>query len=224
MLIGGIDEAGRGPIIGPLIVAGVCMRNEDVDAIVRLGVKDSKKLTPTTRLRLLPEILSRAQRIVVECIPPSLIDKYTSSSIRGGLNTLEAMIIALIISKLNAKTIFIDTPDIKPQRFKEVILSILRNDYNIDNVDIVVSHHADVQFPIVSIASVIAKVFRDSFIHELHSFYGDFGSGYPSDKKTLSFIEKCLRKGSLPPIIRSKWSTLKKFKKTSSLTLDDFLR
>jgi len=221
MLVGGIDEAGRGPVVGPMVVAGIVISDSDIDYLVKLGVKDSKKLSQKTRSKLLPEILSRAQEVVVEYIPPSLIDRYVLNKLHGGLNQLEVEVIASIIMRLSASKIIVDVPDVKPERFRRRLLERIDKG---SKVRLVVAHHADEKFPVVSAASIIAKVFRDEIIRELHGFYGDFGSGYPSDSKTRAFIDYCITKGHLPPVIRKSWATLKSLRsKFLQTTLNDFL-
>jgi len=221
MLVGGIDEAGRGPVVGPMVIAGVVFSDSDIDQLINLGVRDSKKLSPKVRSKLLPEILSRAREVVVEYVPPSLIDKYVLNKIRGGLNQLEVEVIASIIVRLSAPKIIIDVPDVKPERFKKRLLERIEK----RKLLLIVDHHADEKFPTVAAASIVAKVFRDEMIRRLHGFYGDFGSGYPSDNKTRAFIDYCIGKNYFPPIIRRSWATFKNIRsKSLQMTLNEFFK
>jgi ribonuclease HII len=78
-------------------------------------------------------------------------------------------------------------------------------------VRLVAENKADEKYPVVSAASIIAKVTRDSVIRELHGEYGDFGSGYPSDRRTVNFVIECYaRMGGFPEIVRKKWLTVRR--------------
>ncbi len=209
-IIGGIDEAGRGPVIGPLIIAGIAIHENKLKILKNLQVKDSKQLTPSKRTKIAFALRSVASCIILKEIPPAIIDSYTE---KGKLNLLEAEFMAHIIKELynvHTKIVYVDAPDINELRFKNTLLHILQNKYNINGIEIIAEHKADKKYLIVSAASIIAKVYRDSVIKRLHSTYGDFGSGYPSDPKTISYLKKVLSEGKLPPIIRKSWKTFKR--------------
>ena len=81
---------------------------------------------------------------------------------------------------------------------------------NYNPKEIIAKHKADDIFPIVSAASIIAKNKRDSLINELKEKYGDLGSGYPSDKKTIDFLRKWIKKNrKVPAFARKSWATIK---------------
>ena len=75
---------------------------------------------------------------------------------------------------------------------------------------LIIEYGADRKYPVVSAASIIAKYLRDRHIEDLHRIYGDFGSGYPSDPKTLNWLRRFKDINDLPPIVRRSWSTIKK--------------
>ncbi|MCK4256173.1 ribonuclease HII [candidate division WOR-3 bacterium] len=196
MKIIGIDEAGRGPAIGPMIMAGVLYDDMTEDRLKSLGVRDSKKLSSSRRELLEPQIKESVMRYWIAEISVSLID-------RKNLNTLELEAAASIIREADAETVFLDVPVAENSRYK--FIDRLRKAIQKD-IPIVAKSHADDIFPCVSAASILAKVERDRLISNLHSIYGDFGSGYPGDSKTQVFISEWYR---YPEIIRKRWQPVR---------------
>ncbi len=207
MLIGGIDDAGRGAVIGPLVIAGVVIEEEDMDKIVRLGVKDSKLLSPARRSFLAREILKTVKGYYTVRLSPSEIDEVVETGSKlHRLNRLEAHAMAEVIRQLRPQIVYVDASDVIPERFKEHIAEKVPF-----KVRIISEHKADRIYPIVSAASIVAKVERDTLIAELRRGYGDFGSGYVADPKTVSFLKEWVRRyGSYPEFVRKSWSTAKK--------------
>jgi ribonuclease HII len=209
MLVAGVDDAGRGCIIGPLLIAGVMMKEEDLPKLKELGVKDSKLLSPRRRETLAVEIKKIVQKHSVIKLSPKEIDKVVETGRKlHRLNRLEAQTMAKVIENLKPDIAYVDASDVLEERFKQHILECLSF-----KVQIVSEHKADRKYPIVSAASIIAKVERDKEIAELASKYGDFGSGYPTDPKTINFLQQCLEKmGEYPDFIRKSWKPAKKAK------------
>jgi len=209
MLIAGVDDAGRGPIIGPLVIAGVLFAEEDLRKLKPLGVKDSKVLSPRRRETLAIEIRRLAVKYHVESLSPAEIDKVVETRRRlHKLNRLEAHTMAKVIEVLKPDVAYVDASDVIAERFKEHIMEKLPFP-----VRIVSEHKADATYPVVSAASIIAKVERDSAIQKLKDRYGDLGSGYVTDPKTLEFLEKWLAKhGSYPEFVRRSWKPAKELR------------
>ncbi len=207
MLVAGVDDAGRGCVIGPLVIAGVLMKEGDLPKLTQLGVKDSKLLLPSRRKALAVDIKRLAEKCVVIELSPKEIDAV----VEGGkklhrLNRLEAKTMAKVIESLNPDIAYVDASDVLEDRFKQHILESLPF-----KVEIISEHKADRNYPIVSAASIIAKVERDNEIAELANKYGDFGSGYPTDPKTISFLKQCLEDfGEYPAFVRKSWKPAKK--------------
>ena len=202
MIVGGGDEAGRGSVAGPLVVAGVSAGREGVKELVELGVRDSKLLTPKERGLLYPEILRITAYAVPVFIQPPEIDEYVKHGKKyRKLNYLEAIYMARVIGQLGAKKVIVDAPDTNPVRFTDELSELTGR-----RCEVVAEHHADDRYPIVSAASIVAKVERDWAVAKLKSRYGDFGSGYPSDPKTKLFLSQWVeREGSMPDFTRKSW-------------------
>jgi ribonuclease HII len=209
MIIGGVDEAGRGCVIGPLVVAGVTVKTEDVPALIELGVKDSKLLTPKKREALYPKILQICQSHHVIKVPPSLIDKAVLNTRRlHKLNRLEAQTMAQVIEALKPDHVFVDAADVVETRFKIHI-----HQYLTIKTQITSKHKADRTYPVVSAASIIAKVERDREIENLKIEYGDCGTGYLTDDRTICFLKFLLAKnGDYPDFVRRSWKPAIKIK------------
>jgi ribonuclease HII len=216
MFIAGVDEAGRGPVIGPIVCAGVLVREEDISELVKLGVKDSKLLQPSKREALALDILKYTVKVAVKIMYPEEIDAARTKGLN--LNKLEAQIFAEIINQLKPDVTYVDAADVNPERFSQMIKNSL-----IVDTKLVSQHKADFKIPVVSAASIIAKVERDKKVRELKKF-GDVGSGYCHDPKTITFLKEWAREhGELPSFVRHSWITAKNIlDELKQKVLDDF--
>lgn len=206
-LICGVDEAGRGPAIGPLVICGLVVKEEDLPKLVSLGVKDSKLLTPRSRERLFSEIKKIAYSHKIIKISPKEIDAVVGQRKVMNLNWLEAMSSADLINALRPDKVILDCPSPNLLAYKKYVKKLLDN----QKIELIVAHKADVKYPVVSAASILAKVTRDKEIELLKKKVGmDFGSGYPADPNTRHFLEHHSHR--FPDILRHSWATVKKLK------------
>ena len=205
----GIDEAGRGSVMGPLVVASVCV--EDDSGLIYIGVRDSKKLTPNAREKLYSIITGMAE-YSVEVITAEEIDTRRA---KESLNDIEAdMFVNSARGMKNADRIYADCPDVNESAFaKELSVKL-------GGRTVIAEHKADDIYPVVSAASIIAKVTRDRMISDISREFGkDIGSGYPSDPVTMDFIEKWIKdNGRAPPHTRCSWEPVRKLLSLSSNT------
>lgn len=202
MLIGGVDEAGRGSILGPLVVAGVSVRESKIPKLKEMGVKDSKKLTPRARERLYDEIVSLADHYHIHTIKSAEVDSHV---LERGLNRLEARAMAHVIGRIKVDEVYVDCCDTNPERYREHIACHLKSRPTIYSL-----HHADRTNIVVSAASILAKVERDSHIQKLRRKHRNIGSGYPSDEKTMLFIRNwVVRKKCAPVFARKSWKPMR---------------
>lgn len=209
MLVAGVDDAGRGCAIGPLVIAGVLMNENDLSKLAELGVKDSKLLSPHRREVLAPEIKRVAKDYNIVKLSPRQIDDVVLNGRKlRRLNWLEAQTMAKVIEALKPDKAYVDASDVLEERFGRDILDFLSF-----RIPIVSEHKADRTYPIVSAASIIAKVERDREVAELAKAHGDFGSGYPSDPRTMDFLRRCLKKmEEYPDFVRRSWKPVKRVK------------
>ncbi|RLG42100.1 MAG: ribonuclease HII [Thermoproteota archaeon] len=211
----GIDEAGRGAVVGPMVIACVTISSDREKELVELGVKDSKLLTPKLREQIYSRIYSTASGVLVRKVQPEEIDQALSGK---GLNYLEARIIAEFLGKIRASVVYVDAPQFSPRSFENLLRFLSGS-----RTHIVAEPFADRRYPLVSAASIVAKVVRDREIRRLREIYGDFGSGYPSDEKTRRFLAKLVVNEEVPPIVRRSWRTyLKINERSKTRTLEDF--
>ena len=209
MLVAGVDEAGRGCVIGPLVVAGVIVKAENLPFLSELGVKDSKLLTAKKREEFYPEIIRLAEKYQTIKVLPHEIDKAVESARKlHKLNRLEAQTMAQIIEVLKPDEAYVDAADTVENRFGNHIKECLKI-----KTRIISKHKADRIYPVVSAASIIAKVERDREIASLKVEYGDFGSGYLTDGKTMDFLRRLLEKNDdYPSFVRKSWKPAKRAK------------
>lgn len=200
----GIDEAGRGSVLGPMVIAGVIVPEKMNKVLERMGVKDSKRLTPNRRT-----ILSRKLRKMFEyeivIISAREIDELRVNGIN--LNEIEKNAMENIILKLKPEKTIVDAIDVKAERFQE-------NLCNDTCCNVVAEHKADDKYIEVSAASIIAKAERDAHINEINRDYvnfGGIGSGYPSDPTTKKFLTNYIY-DEMPDFVRKSWATVAKMK------------
>lgn len=193
----GIDEAGRGPVIGPLVVAAVAVPDRgDLDD---LPLRDSKQVPSDERVTLADRIRSRAA-VAVEAMPASDIDEARRTR---SLNAIEVDLFARAADELDGRTVLADAADVDADRFGD------RLTQRLPGVEVVAEHGADATHAIVSAASIVAKVDRDRRVREIaDDLDADVGSGYPSDPTTRAFLRSWVADhGELPPHTRRSWSS-----------------
>ncbi|MFC1647952.1 ribonuclease HII [Nanoarchaeota archaeon] len=206
--LAGVDEAGRGPVIGPLVVAIAALEKGDEFQLQTLGVKDSKLLTPKRREQLYKAITDLCKYEII-IVPPEEVDEAVESS-STNLNWLEAEKMALLIDKIKPDKVILDAPSSSLESYEQHIKGLLK----FQPKNLIAKHKADRDHPIVAAASVLAKVTRDWEIQKIKDKYNiDFGSGYPSDPKTIAFLKKNWDKY---PIFRKSWETWKQVANSKS--------
>ena len=211
-MICGVDEAGKGPVLGPLVVAAVAVDN--AKDIQDLGIKDSKQLTPAKRKEL-ADLIKNKFSFVIEIIEAERVDEYRR---QNKLNDLNREAFEKLISKLDPKVAYVDAADVNEHRFGKQIKEKLTNE---NDTDVISMHKADAKIDVVAAASIIAKETRENEIKKLKEEIGDFGSGYPSDEKTIKFLKSFYAdNGKWPTGTRKSWKTVKRIRPVK--TLDDF--
>jgi len=220
-LICGIDEAGRGPVLGPLVMCGILVKEEDEKGLVKLKVKDSKLLTKRKRESLFDKIKDISYKYEIITISPDEIDNAVNNHDGLNLNKLEARKSAEIINLLKPDKAIIDAPsnNIKSYKsYKQYLYELINN----KNIKLILEHKADLNYPIVSAASILAKVTRDNEIEKIkEKIKIDFGSGYMTDSKTVDFLEKYYEK--YPDLFRKSWFPYKNIlNKKFQSKLEDF--
>ncbi len=201
----GIDEAGRGSVIGPMVIAGVMIDEKDEEKLRKIGVKDSKKLTPLQRTRLYPLIKNIAKDYVALKISAKEIDEQRKEK---NLNIIEAEKMAQIIKTLKADKAYVDTPQASTEKFKAILAALAQN-----HTEIIAENYCDETYPVCSAASIIAKFERDEEVEKIKKIVGfDFGVGYSHDARSIEFIKKCLKDKKCLEYIRHSWLTVDELK------------
>jgi ribonuclease HII len=202
VIVAGVDDAGRGPMIGPMVLAGVSMEEKDLEELKSLNVKDSKLLTKEKREELYPKIIEMVKDYHIVVVPASEIDIAVESETTN-LNWLESEKFAIIANYLKPDRLIVDCPSVNTVAYKEHLRTFIKS-----NMNIACEHKADYNHAIVAAASILAKVTRDNEIEKLKETYGEFGSGYPSDPRTKDFLmynwQKC------PELFRKSWASYKR--------------
>ncbi len=206
-MICGIDEAGRGPVLGPLVVAGVCATQNQIDELKQLGVTDSKLLSTKRREELFLSIKKIVNSYHIVEITPNQIDERVM--IHKSLTDLELDATTQIIENLKPQKLIIDCPSTNKESYKQAVIQTSNF-----SGEIFVEFKADTNHVIVGAASILAKVTRDLEIKKIKTEIGiDFGSGYPSDSKTKFFLQKHWQTHS--ELFRKSWESYKNMEQKS---------
>jgi ribonuclease HII len=200
-LITGVDDAGRGPVIGPMVLAGVAIEEDKLERLERMGIKDSKLVPPALREDLFVEIKKIAKHKII-IISPQEIDAALNSP-DSNLNKLEGIKMAEIIDALEADESIIDCPSVNTKAFSEFMNSKIKV-----KTKLICEHKADLNYVVVGAASILAKVTRDAEIEKIRKKYGEVGPGYPSNPITVAFLKQNWNK--CPEIFRQTWKTYQK--------------
>ncbi|MDW8359982.1 MAG: ribonuclease HII [Candidatus Caldarchaeum sp.] len=213
VLVCGVDEAGRGCVVGPLVVSAFLANSRDSKMLRELGVADSKTLTRRRRQELFNKLAENFE-YETAVVPPTRITSSLRSMGGKGLNDLEYFHIARLIDKLRPRRVYVDSPDRNTRRARKRILDYLSAD-----VEVVCMVRGDRRNVFVAAASIVAKVVRDEKVERLRRVLGDFGSGYPSDPKTRFWLSQRLDSADVSRFVRLGWKTLDRIGQT---TLDIF--
>ncbi len=191
MYIAGIDEAGRGPVIGPMIMT-IAAIDEKKDSWLReAGVDDSKALTPGQRENL-AELIKKNCEVISIMLTNKDIDEALNHPTRN-LNILEAETTGKLIDALakklgaeNIKHVILDSPEKNTKKYVLLVQKYLQS-----KIKIIAENKADALYPTVSAASIIAKTSRDAEIEKIKKKHKiQFGSGYPGDALTAKFVQE----------------------------------
>lgn len=206
MLVMGIDDAGRGPLIGPMFLAGVLLTPEQEKILKEEGINDSKTLTHRSRVRM-------ASIIKKNCIAYSVVETKAQDideALIGGtnLNKLEALKCGMVVNELNNLDekieVIVDCPSVNTSAWCETMKGFVKN---VGNLDFKCEHKADANHISVAAGSILAKVAREDAVDRLKEKFGDFGSGYPSDPKTKAFLKERGMEFSESGLFRKTWAT-----------------
>ncbi|WP_367279027.1 ribonuclease HII [Methanospirillum sp.] len=198
-MICGVDEAGKGPVLGPMVIAGVACSN--LSDLAALGVMDSKVLSPKRR-----EALSS---LIREQFPYTVVIRTAADidTLRDEMtmNEITARAHAEVVKNLDCPVAWLDACDVNEDRYGRTVAGFIGKP-----CEVIARHKADRTCPVVSAASIVAKVVRDAIVSDYEEEYGTIGSGYPADPVTIAFLAGYIRDhGYPPPIARRSWATVK---------------
>ncbi len=196
--IAGVDESGRGPVVGPLVICCAYCKREHEKKLNKFAKNDSKALTPKQRKEAFDELRKFCEFKWIE-VSASDLNRLME---RMSLNDIEAQVMASLGSKLRNADIMIDMPDRYSWTFRKRMQR-----FGLERFE--AEHKADEKYPIVAAASICAKLMRDEKLEKIKNEVGfDFGSGYPGDERTRAALKDKEKFSKLKPFIRKKWKTL----------------
>lgn len=208
MYIVGVDEAGRGPVMGPMVMVGLKCTEEDNVRLRRIGVKDSKLLTPLQRETMYDQLVENFEFEMLVLSPKEVDDALMDPELN--LNWLEAVATAKILNILDPDISYVDCPSNNIEAYSSYLKKRMTT-----KSKLVCEHGADKTYPAASAASIIAKVTRDRAMVEVAKKLGQpVGSGYPSDPKTIKFLRENWDKH--PEVFRQSWASYKKVAQSKS--------
>lgn len=221
----GIDEAGRGPVLGPMVYGISYAPLSEKQLLVDLGCADSKSLTEEKRDEIFDDICKHQDKIgwAIDVISPNTISVSMQRRSKISLNEI-SMLSAIglarkaIDSGARITEIYVDTVG-KPEKYQARLQPLF------PGVKIVVAKKADATFPIVSAASICAKVSRDHALRGWKFREGpvdkNFGSGYPADPVTKKWLTENIHPVfGFPMLVRFSWSTAESILESKAATVE----
>ncbi len=206
MIISGTDEAGRGPVIGPMVMAIATIDEKDEHRLQEIGVRDSKLIPPEKRELMFDQLKGILKQYEIIILSPQEIDDALNDE-KMNLNWLEAHTTAKLINKIKADSVVVDCPSNNVEAYTDYMKKLLDKDHA--KMKLIVEHQADANYLIAGAASILAKVTRDREIQKIKDSLGvELGSGYPSDPVTVRFLKENFDK--YPDIFRKTWKSYKK--------------
>lgn len=198
----GIDEAGRGCVLGPLAVGAFVVNDVPDEVLTLAGAADSKTLSAKKRMVARTALADHGES-KVHLVSAVDID-------RGNLNTLEESAIISLVLHYRPERVIIDAlghPSTLGKTMTRLDEAVRKSGLT---VHWTIEPKADGKYPVVGAASIFAKTERDQAIEDLKDEFGDFGSGYPSDPKTKAWIHRWNESGDeWPPFVRTRWGTIR---------------
>ena len=206
MLLLGADEAGKGPVIGSMFVAGLVIEEEKLFDLAGFGVKDSKLLAPARRETLARKILGIAADHYILEVKPNVIDELRTVMT---MNDIMVKSFSQVLARLHADRAILDAADVDAARFARRVKAASQT-----TMELIAEHRADQRHSVVSAASILAKVQRDASMRELEeAMHCKIGSGYPHDQDTLDFLQNWVKENrDLPACARHSWATAERIK------------
>lgn len=203
MKILGLDEAGRGPVVGPLVVGAALLEIGQLPRLEAIGPADSKLLSRGQRQALFDQITANFTTRTIAVEPQRLEENLTQ---------VELGCLAALINELQPDHVYLDAP-VPPSAIPAFVLQLRSR--LAKPCTLVAENRAESRYPAVAAASIVAKVTRDRAMSTLHEQYGDIGWGYPAEPKTLAFLHRCLSQGSFPDCVRTRWATVQRLRQRS---------
>ncbi len=222
--VAGIDEAGRGPVLGSMVMAIVAAKQKDISFLQQIGVKDSKLLTPLKRNKLARIIKQKLPHAIIKVSPKDIDTSLLSKN--SSLNDLEAYtsgkLIKRIIAKASIQNIILDLPSKNKDDYVRKVRSQLS--FPANAIPIKAEYKADLHYMPVAAASILAKVTRDASIASAKKRLNlNLGSGYPADATTIHCLYEHFEKLKKEKLIRLEWKTTKELlEKRRQTTLKKF--
>ncbi len=210
-MLAGVDEAGRGPVLGPLVVAAVLIESDK--PLRKLGVKDSKQLSPKRREEMAPQIRELCRATALRVVHAEELNARMPGE---NLNEIEVDAFAELLRHLAPHTAVLDACDVNAERFGQRVGARLAAPCVIRS-----EHEADARHPVVAAASILAKVERDRIVAELAAQHGALGSGYSHDVATTTWLKDYVaRHNALPAFARREWETARRLLKKDRTLLE----
>jgi len=219
-IVCGVEEAGRGPVIGPMVMAA-CW-SDDEEAVRKAGAKDSKQLTPAQREAVFERLLKLKKQKKIDFELAVLRPEEIDGAVQGAqdnLNKLElrtsARLINAALKRARLATVIIDCPTVSTAKYAAGVRKLLDRE-----VEVIAENKADESYVIVGAASVLAKVTRDREIEAIkRNIKVNFGSGYPADPLTQKFLRENYVKKEYAGYFRKSWASYRELAERSKQRL-----
>lgn len=215
----GIDEAGRGPVLGPMVYGCLYCARSYEKTLSTLNFADSKTLKEEKREELFEKL--KANELIgwaVDVIDPRELSAKMLKKIKINLNEIShdsasGLVTRVLNMGVLLTDVYVDTVG-DPEKYR------IKLSERFPSIKFVVAKKADSLYPVVSGASIVAKVTRDRALRDwvldetAENMTRNFGSGYPGDPETKSWLEKHQHSVfGFPSLVRFSWGTCTSYSK-----------
>jgi ribonuclease HII len=213
-IVVGADEAGRGLIIGPMVI-GACAVDDSVKQKFEIiGIQDSKNYSSHNKIRAHAELIKKESLAwSIKTLSAEVLTNYN----KNGMSMDEAEAYAFFRAIEDIAKKVPEIAEYQVDNFQAVgkLRSLLKENKSTENVKLIVTPRAEKEFIAVGAGSVLARNASLEELREIRAKYGDFGSGSTNDKKTINWLKQYYKKNHSWPkkIVRVYWKTIDRLEK-----------
>ncbi|NHJ46824.1 MAG: ribonuclease HII [Asgard group archaeon] len=213
-IVVGADEAGRGLIIGPMVIGACAINDEILQKFTSIGIKDSKKYSSHQKLMTHANLVKKESLAwSVKILHADVLTNFNKNGMT--MDEAEAYTFYRALEEIIKKVPKIDEYQVDNFQAKKKLKSLITDNPKMKNISLKVLPRADLQYPAVSAGSLLARGQSLTELDKIRKQHGNFGSGSTNDKRTINWLKQYyIQNKSWPKkIVRVYWKTIDRIEK-----------